>query len=121
MTDLPDELTLPLPSGAPYWYWLGGRPALDFVNTLRERWRRRVETLATPQDLGRWLAEARLTDGVPRVTRDLLADARELREAIDEAVRAAVAGTPVRSGPIVSIDVWLPRPRLAVGGDGMPL
>jgi predicted RNA-binding Zn ribbon-like protein len=121
MADLPDELALPLPSGAPYWYWLGGRPALDFVNTLRERWRRRVETLATPQDLGRWLAEARLTDGVPRVTRDLLADARELREAIDEAVRAAVAGTAVRRGPIVSIDVWLPRPRLAVGGDGMPL
>jgi predicted RNA-binding Zn ribbon-like protein len=121
MADLPEELALPLSSGAPYWYWLGGRPALDFVNTRRERWRRRVETLVTPRDLGRWLAEARLTDGEPRVTRDLLADARELREAIDEAVQCAIAGTPVRRGPIVAIDLWLPRPRLARGGDGMPL
>jgi len=120
MADLPEELALPLSSGAPYWYWLGGRPALDFVNTRRERWRRRVETLVTPRDLGRWLAEARLTDGEPRVTRDLLADARELREAIDEVARCAVAGEPVRRGPIVAIDVWLPRPHLARGGDGMP-
>jgi hypothetical protein len=40
---------------ARWWYWLGGRPALDLVNTLRERWRRRVETLVTPGDLGLWL------------------------------------------------------------------
>ena len=38
--NLPEELVLPLASGEPHWYWLGGRPALDLVNTLRERWRR---------------------------------------------------------------------------------
>ena len=54
--DLPERLELPLASGEPWWYWLGGRPALDLVNTLRERWRRRVETLVTPADLGLWLA-----------------------------------------------------------------
>src|SRR4051794_41894084 len=56
--DLPERLALPLPTGEPWWYWLGGRPALDLVNTLRERWRRRVETLVTPGDLERWLVEA---------------------------------------------------------------
>src|ERR671930_168983 len=49
--DLPDTLTLPLRSGEEWWYWLGGRPALDLVNTLRERWHRRVETLVSPADL----------------------------------------------------------------------
>ena len=56
--DLPDDLALPLASGAEWWYWLGGRPALDLVNTLRERWRRRVETLVTPADLELWLERA---------------------------------------------------------------
>ena len=58
--DLPEELALPLASGAEWWYWLGGRPAIDLVNTLRERWRRRVETLVTPDDLGLWLVRAQL-------------------------------------------------------------
>ena len=58
--DLPEELALPLASGAEWWYWLGGRPAIDLVNTLRERWRRRVETLVTPDDLGLWLVRAEL-------------------------------------------------------------
>ena len=56
--DLPEDLALPLETGAPWWYWLGGRPALDFVNTRRERWRRNVETLTSPQDLAGWLVEA---------------------------------------------------------------
>ena len=38
-------------AGAPYWYWLGGRPALDFVNTRRERWRRDVECLLTVDEV----------------------------------------------------------------------
>ncbi len=29
---------------------------MDLVNTLRERWRREVETLVTPGDLARWLS-----------------------------------------------------------------
>ena len=37
-----------------------GRPSLDFVNTLRERWWRNVETLVTPGDLVRWLERAEL-------------------------------------------------------------
>ena len=38
-------------SGVPYWYWLGGRPALDFVNTRRERWRRDVECLLSVEEV----------------------------------------------------------------------
>src|SRR5215217_7717165 len=91
--DLPEELALPLGTGAPYWYWLGGRPSVDFANTLRERWRRRVETLVTPDDLALWLVRAGLLAAPQPVKRSVLRDARELREAIDAGLAAAVAGT----------------------------
>lgn len=120
MNDLPDVLELPLASGAEHWYWLGGRPATDFVNTLRERWRRRVETLATPGDLGLWLHRAGLLDAEPaRVPAGLLGDARTLREAIDACLEAGVVGTAADPAAVAAIDVWLPgavaAPRLAPG------
>src|SRR3954464_15294274 len=76
--DLPERLALPLTTGEPWWYWLGGRPALDLVNTLRERWRRRVETLVTPRDLERWLVRAGVLaeDADVAVTPEVLAEAR---------------------------------------------
>src|SRR3954452_24430081 len=88
--DLPERLALPLTTGEPWWYWLGGRPALDLVNTLRERWRRRVETLVTPRDLERWLVFAGVMaeDADVAVTPEVLAEARALREAIDACVHA---------------------------------
>ena len=123
--DLPDDLVLPLASGEAWWYWLGGRPALDLVNTLRERWRRRVETLASPTDLGLWLVRAGLASEPPRVTRVLLDQARELREAIDRCVEAVVDHAAVPGGAIAHIDSWLldagARPRLVIGEDGGPL
>jgi predicted RNA-binding Zn ribbon-like protein len=122
--DLPRDLALPLVSGAEWWYWLGGRPALDLVNTLRERWQRRVETLASPSDLGLWLVRAELLPEAPRVTQSLLDATRDLREAIDLCVEAAVAGSPAPSDAIAHIDGWLvdagTRPRLALAGDGRP-
>jgi predicted RNA-binding Zn ribbon-like protein len=122
--DLPDDLALPLASGAEWWYWLGGRPALDLVNTLRERWRRRVETLASPRDLGEWLVQAELVPEPPRVTRALLDDTRELREAIDLCVEAALARRDAPRAAVAHIDGWLldagARPRLAIGADGRP-
>src|SRR3954452_14391315 len=88
--DLPERLALPLATGEPWWYWLRGRPALDLVNTLRERWRRRVETLVTPRDLERWLVRAGVLaeDADVAVTPEVLAEARALREAIDACVHA---------------------------------
>jgi predicted RNA-binding Zn ribbon-like protein len=119
--EVPDP---PFPTGAPYWYWLGGRPALDFVNTLRERWRRRVECLVTPQDLGAWLAQARLLAPGEPVSPDLLPAARALREAIDVAARAVVDGAPVPAPALAAIDGWLAhaatRPVLAPGPGGAP-
>ena len=122
--DLPEELELPLRSGHPYWYWLGGRPAMDFVNTLRERWRRQVETLVTPDDLARWLVRAELLSAPMPVSDRVLGEARELREAIDLSVRAAVAATAAPAAAVTLIDDWLMhagmRAQLALA-DGQPI
>jgi predicted RNA-binding Zn ribbon-like protein len=122
--DLPEDLTLPLSSGEEWWYWLGGRPAIDLVNTLRERWRRRVETLVSPADLGLWLVEAGLLSEPPRMTRALLVEARELREAIDLCVQAALARDAAPRAAVAQIDGWLGhaavRPRLTIGDGGAP-
>jgi predicted RNA-binding Zn ribbon-like protein len=123
--DLPDELALPLASGAEWWYWLGGRPAVDLVNTLRERWRRRVETLVTPGDLGLWIVRAQLAPAPPRVSGARLREARELREAIDACMQTTLAHEPAPAAAVATIDGWLAhagaRARLAVDDDGTPI
>jgi predicted RNA-binding Zn ribbon-like protein len=125
--DLPDDLVLPLPSGEPWWYWLGGRPSLDFVNTLRERWWRNVETLVTPDDLVLWLERAQLLapDSGLRPSMALLRRARELRESIDAAVVASTQGEAADPRALQTIDSWLPAAvsyeTLEPGGDGAPV
>jgi predicted RNA-binding Zn ribbon-like protein len=122
--DLPEDLALPLAAGAEWWYWSGGRPAVDFVNTLRERWRRCVETLVTPDDLAQWLVEAGLMDSPGHVPKAWLLQARELREAIDTCMVATIEGRPSPSEAITLIDDWLvfagARPQLVAGEGGMP-
>jgi predicted RNA-binding Zn ribbon-like protein len=94
--DLPEDLALPLRRGAPWWYWSGGRPAIDFVNTFRERWRRRVETLVVDADLADWLVAAQLLSEPPAaIAPGLLARARTLREHIDAGIEAVIGGKPV--------------------------
>jgi predicted RNA-binding Zn ribbon-like protein len=123
--DLPERLALPLATGEPWWYWLGGRPALDLVNTLRERWRRRVETLVTPADLSRWLVRAELVPAPAVLDEQALADARDLREAIDACVGAVLAGEAPPAGAVATIDGWLPRgvaqPVFALDESGSPV
>jgi predicted RNA-binding Zn ribbon-like protein len=123
--DLPEDLVVPLGTGREWWYWLGGRPAVDFVNTLRERWRRRVETLVTPGDLSLWLVQAHLLDAPSRANRALLDDARHLREAIDAGMEAALDGRRTPRPAVSEIDAWLDhgaaRPVLALGRDGVPV
>src|SRR4051794_8985942 len=104
--DLPDDLHLPLERGAPWWYWLGGRPALDFVNTRRERWWRDVETLVTPADLEEWVVRAGLLPSRPRVEAPLLAAARELREAVDAAVTGLLRADGPPAEALAAIDGW---------------
>ena len=124
--DLPEDLDLPLATGEPWWYWLGGRPALDLANTLRERWRRRVETLVTPGDLEVWLVQAGvMTESTDfAVTPDVLADARDLREAIDACATALVTGAPAPADAVRHIDGWLKfagaRPALVLDAAGVP-
>ncbi|MEA2247758.1 MAG: hypothetical protein QOH46_2287 [Solirubrobacteraceae bacterium] len=123
--DLPEHLALPLESGEPWWYWLGGRPAMDLVNTRRERWRRRVETLVTPDDLMRWLVRAELVPALAEVTEQTLADARELREAIDACVEAVLVGAAPPRLAVATIDGWLghgvTQPGFALDASGAPV
>ena len=123
--DLPADLDLPLASGAPWWYWLGGRPALDLVNTHRERWNRGVETLVTPADLGAWLVDAGVVAEAPaRIPRSVLLEARDLREAIDALTTACLAGHPVPVAAVALVDRWIARagtrPALLRDADGLP-
>jgi len=106
--DLPDDLALPLERGAPWWYWSGGRPALDLVNTLRERWRRRVETLVTDDDLAEWLVGAKLLPQAPPVPAGLLERAHEIREAVNAGLVAVIDGEPVPEATRVAIARELP-------------
>ena len=121
--DLPEELEVPLRTGRDWWYWTAGRPALDLVNTLRERWRRRVECLCGPDDLAEWLRRAGLLTTPAAVAPELVDAARELREAIDAGVRAAVAGDPVPADAVAVIDRWvaLSAPPALTLVDGVPV
>ncbi len=102
--EVPDS---PTGSGAPYWYWLGGRPALDFVNTRRERWRREVDCLLSDADVVRWLTQAGLLPGSMTAPAGLLAEARDLREAVDNGVRAVVEGGSMDPAALTLVDDWL--------------
>jgi predicted RNA-binding Zn ribbon-like protein len=123
--DLPNDLELPLASGASWWYWLGGRPAIDFVNTHRERWWRNVETLVTPSDLSLWLQQARLLDGRTDVSDARLGGARRLRTAIDAGVRAAIDHTAIPTEATGEINRWLThapaQQQLAAPAQGPPV
>ena len=110
--DLPVDLPLPLDRGAPWWYWLAGRPALDFVNTHRERWWRNVETLVTPEDLAEWVVRAGLLAEEPHVDAGLLLCARELREAISLTTDAIVERTTPNDHALRIIEGWVPHARL---------
>lgn len=106
---MPDDLALPLASGAAWWYWLGGRPAADFVNTHRERWRRNVETLVTANDLSLWLGQAELLHQTATATPRQLHGARRLRDAINTGVQAAIDRTPTPPRATEEINRWLPH------------
>ena len=115
----------PPESGVPDWYWLGGRPALNFVNTRRERWRRDVDCLLSVDEVVEWLVRAGLLPQPMRAPASVLGEARELREAIDSGVRAAVARTRVDPAAIDLIDDWLTlagsRPALLTDAAGRPV
>ncbi|MFI5605754.1 CGNR zinc finger domain-containing protein [Amycolatopsis sp. NPDC051903] len=71
------------------WVFDGGRPSLDLVNTLRDRYADGVELLTSPAALAEWLELAGLTAGRARVTEDQLRTARWLREAVNRLLTAS--------------------------------
>lgn len=90
---------------APTWVWYGGRPSLDLVNTRRDRECGGVEYLREPADLAGWLRAA--GHGDLAVDAGALAQTRELREAVDAGVRAAVAGQPFPAPALETLNRWL--------------
>lgn len=69
-----------------------GRLCLAFCATVGERWRRSFERLRVPDDLSRWLQQAKITSKPVAVSDQQLQDARQLREAIYRRVLAGLAG-----------------------------
>jgi predicted RNA-binding Zn ribbon-like protein len=120
--DLPDHAFTPGPA---WWYWLGGRPAVDFVNTRRERWRRDVDCLTSDEDVVTWLVHAGVLAAPAPAPAGLLPAARELREAIDAGITASVEGIAPDPAALAVVDEWLAyaggRPELAPGPDGLPV
>jgi predicted RNA-binding Zn ribbon-like protein len=68
--------------------------ALDFAATVAWRGTEPVDMLTTPADLAGWITQASLVDRLAAPTRAQLDRARNLREAVYRAARAAVDGAP---------------------------
>ena len=106
--------------GKPAFRFLAGRACLDLTATVGERRRRQAERLRTPQDLASWLVAAGLADDPPAASRQDVARARTLREAIYETIRRRMAGRPAGQGDLAIINNWAgrPPPRAWLEADG---
>lgn len=100
----PDELAF---------HFLAGRPCLDLVATIGERWRRAIERLRTPADLAQWAVDAGLVASRPRVTRADLDAARRLRGAIARASMAWGSHEPLDAHDVATINAAAAAPDLA--------
>jgi predicted RNA-binding Zn ribbon-like protein len=89
-----------------------GHITMDFLATLGDRPGRRVERLAAPQDLSRWLEEAKLAEAT-RVSTRLLDQARDLREAIHRVLESARADRLPAKRDLDLLNEWARRPTLA--------
>ena len=102
-------------------HFLSGRPSLDLVATIGERWRRAFERLRQPEDLARWPVEAGLGGEAPRVLRGDLERARWLRAAIARVVFDWVDGRTLPARDVAVLNEAAARPdvveALAVTGE----
>lgn len=102
--------------------FVGGRPCLDLTATVGERWRRRIERLQTPPDLARWFVQVGMAEQPPGVSRQDLAHARTLREAIYRTIARRLAGHEAGPGDLAIVNDWAGRPHprvwLETGDDG---
>lgn len=102
----------PIPDHEYRFHFKSGRPSIDFVTTVGERWRRSFERLRGPDDLARWFVEARVLDEEPPVSASILAEARVLREAIYRTAKLAGEGKP-DPDDLAEINRWAARTPLA--------
>jgi predicted RNA-binding Zn ribbon-like protein len=86
--------------------FLGGRPCLDLTATVGERWGRQAERLRTPQNLATWLMASGLADQPPAASRQDLAHARTLREAVYQTIKRRITGQPPGPGHLAIINNW---------------
>jgi predicted RNA-binding Zn ribbon-like protein len=100
----------------------GGRACLDLAATVGERHGRPTERLQTPHDLARWFLQAGMAEQPPAVSRQDLAHARTLREAIYQTIQRGLAGQRPGPGDLAIINDWAGRPPprmwLEVGDSG---
>lgn len=86
-----------------------GHVTLDFLATLSGRAGSRIERLAAPRDLDRWIAEAGIA-AAPGATGQQLDDARELREAIYRVLDCARDGGRPGTPDLRLVNEWARRP-----------
>jgi predicted RNA-binding Zn ribbon-like protein len=98
-----------LPAGELRFLFIAGRPCLDLAATVGERWRRSFERLRTPDDLSRWLVEARMLGRPPTVEQAQLEAARALRDAIYPAAKSAGKGA-LDPADVAEINRWAANP-----------
>jgi predicted RNA-binding Zn ribbon-like protein len=86
-----------------------GHVTLDFLATLGGRAGSQIERLAAPRDLSRWIAEAGIA-AAPRASRQLLDDARELREAIRRLLGCARGDGRPSASDLRLVNEWARSP-----------
>jgi predicted RNA-binding Zn ribbon-like protein len=82
-----------------------GHVTLDFLATLGGRPGSQIERLAAPRDLSRWIAEAGIA-ATSHPSRELLDDARELREAIRRLLDCARQGGRPSASDLSLVNEW---------------
>jgi predicted RNA-binding Zn ribbon-like protein len=107
------EATDELPAWELDFHFLAGRPCLDLVATIGERWRRSFERLRAPEDLSRWFVAAGLLPERVAVDERQLAAARALREAVNRVARGLQAGTAPAAADLDAINGAAAAPDLA--------
>lgn len=107
VADVPD-----VPADELQFHFLAGRPCLDLVATIGERWRRAFERLRDPDDLARWAFEAGFVAAAPKVRGADLDVARRLRTAIARLVFAWVDGELLEPGDLAVVNELAARPDL---------
>ncbi len=110
-----DGLSVTCHGGYMSFMLIGGRPALDYVGTLRSRrGPEPLEYLAEPSDVAEWAAASGLVDQPFSVTPAQLAAAREIREVIYRVISGRIAGRAPTGSDVAALNAASQRPPVAI-------